>query len=281
MAKRRRRTDPQKIEQHLDEGRGQGQGIDYQPWLRIQDVPSLGLATRIKGWKTGREHHFMSQLETHFFYILEWSLSVIDIREQFPLLPLETTQKIAEQCGFVHPRNPQTKQPIVMTTDFLITLRSREGKIEKACAIKSTADLQSERTLKKLEIERQYWEQRNVSWGVITEQEIPKNLVKNLEWVHCRYFLEDLAPLELHDIKRIEKVLIPQILESKYTLANLTNACDDQLSLARGTSLSVVRYLIANRHWLVDMNQPIQPRHRLILLGTTSTEIYPDVGGVG
>ncbi len=81
MAKRKRITNQTTIEKRINEGRGQGRGGDYQPWLLIQDVPSQGLATRIKGWKTKRVHHLLSNLELSYFYILEWSPVVFDIRE--------------------------------------------------------------------------------------------------------------------------------------------------------------------------------------------------------
>jgi hypothetical protein len=88
MAKRSRKTDQAVIDRRIKEGRGQGTGAEYTPWLYVQDVPSNGLAHRIKGWKTKREHHFFSTLERDYFYVLEWSPFVIDIREQYPLLPL-------------------------------------------------------------------------------------------------------------------------------------------------------------------------------------------------
>lgn len=44
-------------------GRGKSTGASYLPWLRVQDVPSKGLSTRVEGWKTGRIHHFLSCLE--------------------------------------------------------------------------------------------------------------------------------------------------------------------------------------------------------------------------
>lgn len=79
------------IEKLIKEGRGQGHGSDYKPWINIQDVPSLGRVSRIKGIKTNRQHEFLSDLERNFFYLLEYSNNVVDIREQFPLLPLEET----------------------------------------------------------------------------------------------------------------------------------------------------------------------------------------------
>lgn len=272
MAKRSRSTNQQKIEKRLKDGRGEGRGTTYQPWLRIQDVPSQGLASRVKGWKTGREHHLMSNLETNYLFVLDWSQSVLDIREQFPLLPLEETQAIAEQCGFAHPTDPKTQQPVVMTTDFLITLKQNEHEIEQARAIKPASDLQSQRTLEKLEIERRYWERRNVDWGVVTEKETPKTFVENLKWLRSCYWLSDLAPLNQNDITRIESVLTPQVLQGDIALTRLTNACDDQLGLPPGTSLSVVRYLIANRRWQVDMSQRIQPSKKLGLLSVSSTQ---------
>ncbi len=136
MAKRNRSNSPDRNEARLKDGRGQGRGVNYKPWLRIQDVPSRGLASRVRCWKTDREHHLMSNLETGYFYILEWSQSITDIREQYPLLPLEETQEIAEQCGFAHPTDPATKQHVVMTTDFLINLKCENCEIEHARAIK-------------------------------------------------------------------------------------------------------------------------------------------------
>jgi hypothetical protein len=82
MAKRKRVINERVIKQRMKEGRGQGRSADYQPWLHIQDVPSLELATRIKGWETGSCNHFLSKLEWHYFYILEWSPVVCDIRDQ-------------------------------------------------------------------------------------------------------------------------------------------------------------------------------------------------------
>ncbi|WP_233882598.1 hypothetical protein [Brevibacillus laterosporus] len=87
MTKRKRETSISQIEKRIKEGRGQGYGREYIPWLLIQDVPSSGRATRIHGWKTNRFHHVHSDLERSYFYILEWSDIVTDIREQFPLLP--------------------------------------------------------------------------------------------------------------------------------------------------------------------------------------------------
>src|SRR5690349_4522054 len=82
VARNRRKIGEEAIQKLIREGRGQKELADYQPWLTVREVPSRGLSTRSKGWKTGRVHHVLSKLEKKYFYILEWSKIVVDIREQ-------------------------------------------------------------------------------------------------------------------------------------------------------------------------------------------------------
>lgn len=84
MSKRARTS---KTEKWIKEGRGSGIGADYKPWLHIQDVSLKGRSTRLKGIKTNRQHEFLSDLEQNYFYLTEYSDFVVDIREQFSLLP--------------------------------------------------------------------------------------------------------------------------------------------------------------------------------------------------
>lgn len=256
VAKRKRNITGQVIEKRLKEGRGQGRGPEYQPWLRIQDVPSQGLATRIKGWKTGRCHHFLSKLEWHYFYALEWSPIVSDIREQYPL-ELTETLAIAKRLGITHPTDPRTRQPIVMTTDFINTVRQAGNLIDHARSVKYAQQLSSERTLEKLEIERVYWSERNTDWGIVTEQEVDSILAANVSWVHAYREAAEVSALKGKIIQRIEAVLTPRVNEQQIPLRDLTDACDDQLGLSPGMSLTVVRHLIANRQWEVEMRLPI------------------------
>src|ERR1041384_925751 len=126
MAKRKRRRTAESIRRLIKEGRGTGRLSEYKPWLHIQDVPSRGLVARILGWKTRRVHHLLSLFEQLYFYTLEWSSIVTDIREQYPLLPLEETLSIARDCGISHPVHPTTRYPTVLTTDFLVTANSED-----------------------------------------------------------------------------------------------------------------------------------------------------------
>ncbi|MDQ3816226.1 MAG: TnsA endonuclease N-terminal domain-containing protein [Acidobacteriota bacterium] len=240
-----------------------GRGESYEPYLHIQDVPSIGLATREKGWKTKRIHHFLSKLEWLYFFILEWSPIVTDIREQYPL-DIEETLAIAESIGIKHPINVKTKKPIVMTTDFLITIKKHIGIEEHARTIKYASQLSSIRVIEKFEIERVYWTRRDVKWDISTEKEIDNILAANIEWVHPYRDLSSLRPLTKKMVREVELILAPQVLGVRFRLSELTSACDNHLGLDIGTSLMVVRHLLATKRWQVNMYEPIRPAKKML-----------------
>lgn len=275
MAKRRRENGRRAQQRRSKEGRGVGTGADYIPYLLIHDVPSIGLVSRVWGWKARRVHHFLSRLELKFFYTLEWRRDVLDIREQFPL-DLDETLAIADQLGVRHPRDPKTKDYAVMTSDFVITVRKGLGSEEQIRAVKYEEDSEKARVKEKLEIERVYWEEvRGFDWNIVTEKNVDVTLAANVEWVHGHRDVERLIPLTPEDVARIEAVLTPRVEQSRFRLRDLTNECDSVLGLDPGSSLGVVRHLLANRRWEVDMSERIVPALPLVL--TTEPALYAKV----
>ncbi|TRD21489.1 transposase [Palleronia caenipelagi] len=57
----RYRFDEAKIARFRKEGRGEGFGAYYTPWLMVRDVPSRGRSHRISGVVTGRVHQRWSR----------------------------------------------------------------------------------------------------------------------------------------------------------------------------------------------------------------------------
>jgi TnsA endonuclease N terminal/TnsA endonuclease C terminal len=259
-----KKTKRQIINQRIDAGCGQGRGIDYVPAIWIRDFSSKGLSTQSLGWKTRRVHHFFSSLEFGYFLTLEWSAIVTDIREQYPLSS-EDTLLTAQECGIKHPQIPNTREPNVMTTDFLVTLCSNIGVVDVARTVKPIEKLSSKRVLEKLEIERRYWEKRNISWGIVTQREIDYVLVENLKWLHNFFYSQDLLPLTENDIKEIGVALTKEVTSLQVPLKDIAAGCDSQFGLEKGSSLCVARNLIANRQWLININQPIKPEQPLII----------------
>jgi hypothetical protein len=180
----RRFASQQDIERHIANGFGGGAGASYVPWLRVQDVPSRGRSHKIQGVKVERVHHLLSDLERAYLLICEFSEDVVDIREQYPLLPQESAQAIAASIGVRYPKYPKTTLPYVMTTDFLLTVRESNGSFKSvARTVKYRANLEgkeAKRTIEKLEIERRFWLNQGIDWKIVTEEFFTPDLIKNL-----------------------------------------------------------------------------------------------------
>jgi TnsA endonuclease N terminal len=176
------------IERYIAQGYGQGQSEKYRPWLRVQDVPSQGRSRKVSGLKINRNYHLLSDLEFAYFVVLEFSEDVVDIREQYPLLPTSDLQQIAHERSIRYPKFAGTELPYVLTTDFLVTYRASNGTTQLAArTVKHSDALQPsktlDRTLQKLEIERCFWLEQCVDWGIVTELSIPAALSENLQWL--------------------------------------------------------------------------------------------------
>jgi hypothetical protein len=152
----------------------QGVGLKYSAGLKVYQVSSRGRKHRVMGQKVKREYHFFSDLEFFFFCIFDFCDPVSDIREQYEL-PLKDTQRISAEKGIKHPRIPRTTKPKKFTTDLVVTIN---GKII-ACAVKP-ASMMNKRTLLKLEIERAWWQERRVTWYLLTDKELDMTLFSNL-----------------------------------------------------------------------------------------------------
>lgn len=183
MGRKRYGFDENRINRFIKEGRGQGTGKNYKPWLTVADVPSLGRVHRVFCPKTEREHHLMSDNEYYAFLLQWWDDSVLDIREQYPLLNRKETLEIAARSGIRHPMHPVSRTLWVLTTDLVLTVRNANGNKTVAYAVKEAKALENERTLEKLEIERRYWERREVKWQILTNEQVKNNFTKNLSWI--------------------------------------------------------------------------------------------------
>lgn len=172
----------------LKEGRGKYRGEQYIPWLKVREVPSQGRVHRIYGLKHNRVYHFMSDLEYYYALNLYWQDNVVEIREQYPLLPILLTKHIANQLNIKHPI--YKGKDIVMTTDFVITLQCNNNTKEVVRTVKYSDAIinnkKNRRSLEKLYIEKVFFETRdsNSDWAVVTEKEINITRAKNIDFFY-------------------------------------------------------------------------------------------------
>lgn len=253
MARRRKLETLADYQRALKKKFGLGEGCEYMPWLRVQDVSSRGSSAKIDGIKLNRTHHTLSEHESSFFYLAEFSDSVVDIREQFPLLPLDLSIKIAQTLGVGHPINAQSKDKeiSVMTTDFLLTRTDGSNTWYEAVSVKPAVELKDKRTAEKLDIERVWWQLQGVPFHLFVMTEQNKIQSRNIQWFtsSCRHgarFSEQLmerAKALIHS----ETVLIEE----------LCNTFVRELGVEHDEALVLFKVLLATKQIAVNLDKPI------------------------
>ena len=257
MSKRNNTWSKQKLERYLREGRGQGVKENYKPWLTVQDFPSTGRASRILGNKTKRVHHFFSDLETQCFYLWDWDEKVIDIKEHYPLLELYDVID-TDDINLNSFKDKYTNEPYVLTTTFLLTVRTIEGGIDcLARSVKYKFALEKSTTMEKLELERRYWKAQGADWAIITEDDIPKEKAKNIQWFHG--VLNEYKNYDINENTMVR--LCGEFLEhansSNLPIRKLAKDFEVNNSLKDGTGIFIFKYLLAARVVEIDMDKSI------------------------
>ncbi|AXY55369.1 heteromeric transposase endonuclease subunit TnsA [Acinetobacter chinensis] len=246
MAKPQNSLTEIQIAKRIKEGRGQGSGSTYKPWLRIHEVPSQGLSHRIYSFKTRRTHHLLSNLELGVFLTLDWMGHVQDIREQYPLQRDETIE-IASNNGIKHPNIRGINQ--VMTSDFLVDSTSHK---QFVIQVKPLSELKNPRTIEKLEIERRYWASKEIPWYIITEKELNPTVLDNIKWLYS-------SQTDMHDYDQLLNALsnfeffCQQHLQMK--LSDVCKSIDREYQQDPGQSLADLKQLMAHRLIKFDITQ--------------------------
>ncbi|QLE87623.1 heteromeric transposase endonuclease subunit TnsA [Shewanella sp. Scap07] len=194
MAKSKYVLTEKQIIKRVKEGRGAGRLSSYKPWLYVHEVPSEGRSQRVYSHLTSRIHHVLSDLEFAVFLLLDHNPAVTDIREQFPL-NRDDTLNISKEGQLWHPS--QGRVNLVMSSDFLVNTTSKTQP-KFAIQAKYSKDLNDPRTIEKLEIERRYWQLKKIPWFLVTDKEIDKIVVSNIEWLYgVKGYFDELITDEL------------------------------------------------------------------------------------
>ena len=246
MARRKYYIDEKRIARYTKEGRGKGEGADYKPWIRADEVPSLGRVHRVFCSKTGRVHHFLSDNEYMAFLHFYWDDSVVDIREQFPFPDRETTKAIARSLKIKYPMDPSTQTPIVITTDFLVTFIVNEQKVISAFAVKQAGDLEIQRVREKLEIERIYCEEvLGIEWKLVTNIQVKTTFAKNLDWLSNEHTKAVMSEVTLETLQRLISWFIEASSKNlKIPVSLYCRRFDIENELKSGMGLAITRYLL-------------------------------------
>ncbi|ABF12318.1 transposase Tn7-like proteinA (plasmid) [Cupriavidus metallidurans CH34] len=241
---------PQKLERFLREGRGMGSGNAYRPWIQVNDFSSLGRVHRTSSALTGyRTHHLLSDNEYYAYLEAWWDEEMLDIREQYPLLPVALTCGIAAELGFRHPYSTKYRLAIPLTTDLLLV---RKRGLE-AVAVVEDAHYEEQRTEEKLAIAEEFWRRRGVPTRVALSSTLKVQRSRNLHWIYQARRAPTERPYApganpLHDC------LVGQVEGGPMSFWELAFRADLALCLPMGTSIAAIRWLLAERVLSTDID---------------------------
>jgi hypothetical protein len=252
-------------ENKMKDGRGQGYGKDYVPFIQASDnkTPGDGYLTRTLGWKAERIHHTLSKVEYKYLMLLNWMDIVLDIREQYPL-QLERTLEISEQLHIPHAHIDNV--PVYQTTDFMISIQTSNGIRDVVRTVKVVTDLKS-RTLELFEIERRYFEEQGIDWGIILESKLPSTMVRNIDWIFEGRFLESRPGLDNELVEHIKSPFIQLLIDDAAAtpIQKLSLSADNKYGLEPGSCMFILKHLLANKVIHTDMQKLIRSAYPLFI----------------
>ena len=232
------------------------EGNEYSPYIKINTFSSKGRVTRIMGIKTGRIHHLQSDNQYRAFMYFEWADNVIDIRESYPLLDIMEAIDNKEDLRFDKFKDKETNKQFVITTNFLLTIKNSYGEIQYvARTIKNTTELSRAITAERLEIERRYWEAKGIEWKIITEKEIDRQYVKNIEFMRETLLPSQFQEQELMQYANQLAVVLTENGDRPVKL--ILKDFEKNMGIEEGMGIFIFRYLVAKKKIKVDMKRKI------------------------
>ncbi|MHB8064387.1 MAG: TnsA endonuclease N-terminal domain-containing protein [Ruminiclostridium sp.] len=233
----------------LKEKRGQGYGENYKPWILVHEVPSDGRSHKIYGWKHNRTYHFLSDGEFYVFLRLQKEDNVLDIREQFPLLPLQDTLDIAEKNGICHPpiTKSDNKDKNILTSDLNILVSNGSEVKEIVRTVKTEDDLKKTRTQEKLFIEKEYWTKKGIDWGIILHTEESKVIGKNIYQIYQDYFWTEDKNLTDEELNWLVDRFKDMLIKNDMEIHKTTQTFEKSLEWREGEGLNFFKFLLAHK----------------------------------
>ena len=172
----------------------------YDPLIKVWSGPKGTRRHFLKGFKSDRNHHFLSDGEYRAGIYYESLPNVIDYFEQFPLWDIELAVRIANDMNIRYPMD-KDGEAYVMSTDLFC--REYDPELKKIVKVAYTYkpldsfDFNSKhpvsinRTLEKLELERRYYFEKNIRFEIVTDAHISKNCAHNLKAHRASAFYKD------------------------------------------------------------------------------------------
>ncbi|NHC43216.1 hypothetical protein G6549_25345 [Bacillus sp. MM2020_1] len=84
-----------------------------------------------------------------------------------------------------------------------------------------------------------------------------------MDWLHDCKTINNRPNITLDIIKSVSPILYRGVKTESLGLSNLALKYDDKFGFEKGSCLFIVKFLLANKIWVTDMNELINPSKKL------------------
>ena len=241
----------------------------YISFIKTQDIKSEGSKNRSPDFlNPNQDRNFLSINESLFYLQLLFDGRITWVKEQYPLLPIESAQYAAKMMGERYSTYPYSSNvPIVMTSDFYCgtIIPNKEViysvKDEKAF---DDEDLKEE-YIKNQKIEKAFWISKGVAWHLIRSADIKNDFSTNLEKIVVDLHLNRELSFVFSDwIKYARSQL------TKYSDIAFVNLFDDTTSrfnVSYDQAISLFQHALWHKKITANLKKPLNYSHTLSDLG--------------
>ena len=247
----------------------------YDPLIKVWSGPKGTRRHFLKGFKSERNHHFLSDGEYRAGIYYESLPNVIDYFEQFPLWDIELAVRIANDMNIRYPMD-KDGEAYVMSTDLFC--REYDPELKKIVKVAYTYkpldsfDFNSKhpvsinRTLEKLELERRYYFEKNIRFEIVTDAHISKNCAHNLKAHRASAFYKD--EFIAHEARFINSFMDLWFAQENISIRDHLTRLKPILGLGQEDLMALFQWSIWTHQIPADLEIKINPFRPLLMKET-------------
>lgn len=141
----------------------------------------------------------------------------------------------------------------MLTSDFLVDFDD-QSRPTIAFQAKYSADLAKPEVIERLELERQYWAEKNIPWYIVTEMDFAKTAFNNIQWL---YPVQTENAVAADDLERYLELFSKEFMQAPdRQITAVAQSLDMVYELEPGQALYWLRQLLARRYFIFDITAP-------------------------
>jgi hypothetical protein len=176
---------PPYLRSRIRRGLGVGSRTAYRPWRNIQNTGTRGTASCVHGIRIDRRYEILDERARTYFFLLGRVPTIVDIRERWPILDIDSTLRLSYKFDVNHPKHDIFPEPI--TVDFLITERGPDGPEYRAAALAEDTHRLSVRNQRLKKVARQWCNDHEIGWTLVDTSQLNRTVLDSLRFIRGWY----------------------------------------------------------------------------------------------